>query len=130
DGVTGRLSTISLHGFQASTTFGHTRARYFPPEDGGLIFQGTANVPGVFRIDHDQAFQQTTNLRYQHGKDGLWGSLIWRFDSGLVVTGVPDSAAAMKLAPYQQVDVGLACNGNAATLANPITACNGPVTST
>ncbi len=40
DGVTGRVSTINLHGFQASTTFGHTRARYFPPEDGGLIFQG------------------------------------------------------------------------------------------
>ena len=39
-------------------TFGHTRARYFPPEVGGLIFQGTASVPGVFRIDHDQAFSK------------------------------------------------------------------------
>jgi hypothetical protein len=45
-------------------------------------------VPGVFRIDHDQAYQQTANFRYQHRKDGLWGDLIWRFDSGLVVTGV------------------------------------------
>ena len=130
DGLTGRLSTTPFHGFQAYTTFGHTRARYFPPEVGGLIFQGTASVPGVFRIDHDQAFQQTTNLRYQHGKDGLWGTMIWRYDSGLVVTGVADSAAAMKLAPYQQADIGLACDGTAASLANPVRSCAGPVTST
>jgi len=130
DGVTGRLSTVKIHGLQAYMTFGHTRARYFPPEDGGLIFQGTANVPGVFRIDHDQAFQQTTNLRYQRGKDGIWGAFIWRFDSGLVVTGVPDSAAALKLTPNQQVDIGLACNGALATLQSPLLACPGLVTST
>ena len=130
DGVTGRLSTNTIRGFQASTTFGHTRARYFPPEVGGLIFQGTANVPGVFRIDHDQAFQETTNLRYQHGKDGLWSSFIWRFDSGLVVTGVPDAAAAMTLTPNQQMDIGLACNGISATFQSPIRSCSGVATST
>jgi len=130
DGVTGRLSTLNIHGFQANLTFGHSRARYFPPEDGGLIFQGTASVPGVFRIDHDQAYQQTANLRYQHGKDGLWGTFIWRFDSGLVVTGVPDSAAAMLLTPSQQVDIGLACNGTPATFGSPLRNCTGPVTST
>ena len=37
DGVTGRVSTVNMHGFQAYWTFGHTRARYFPPETGGLI---------------------------------------------------------------------------------------------
>src|SRR5208283_943945 len=95
DGVTGRLSTTNLHGFQAYETFGHSRARYFPEENGGLIFQGTANVGGVFRIDHDQAYQQTVNLRYQHKKDGIWGTLIWRYDSGLVVTGIPDAATAL-----------------------------------
>lgn len=130
DGVTGRLSTTSLHGFQAYMTFGHTRARYFPPENGGLIFQGTANVGGVFRIDHDQAYQQTVNLRYQHKKDGIWGTLIWRFDSGLVVTGVPDAAAALELTPSQQVDIGLACNGVPATLLTPLRSCNGTATST
>jgi Carboxypeptidase regulatory-like domain/TonB-dependent Receptor Plug Domain len=127
DGVTGRVSTINLHGFLASTTFGHSRARHFPPEVGGLIFQGTANVPGVFRIDHDQAFQQTTNLRYQHGKDGLWGTLIWRYDSGLVVTGVPDAAAALKLTPAQQVDIGLACGGAEATFEEPLRNCSGGI---
>ncbi len=119
-----------MHGFQAYMTFGHSRARYFPPEVGGLIFQGTANVPGVFRIDHDQAYQQTVNLRYQHKKDGLWGTVIWRYDSGLAVTGVPDSAAALLLTPSQQVDIGLACGGLPATLANPLRTCGGIATST
>ena len=130
DGFTGRVSTTKFHGVQLYTTFGHSRARYFPPEVGGLIFQGTASIPSVFRIDHDQAFQQTTNIRYQHGTDGLWGALIWRFDSGLVVTGVPDAAAAMTLTPSQQVDIGLSCNGVPATLQSPITSCNGTVKST
>jgi hypothetical protein len=130
DGVTGRLSTTNIHGFQAYMTFGHSRARYFPPEVGGLIFQGTASVPGVFRIDHDQAFQQTTNLRYQRGKDGIWGSFVWRFDSGLAVTGVPDAAAALTLTPAQQVAIGLTCNGAPATYQIPIRSCAGDVAST
>ena len=130
DGLTGRLSSINYRGFQSYLTFGHTRARYFPPEDGGLIFQGTANVPGVFRIDHDQAYQQTANFRYQHGRDGLWGDLIWRFDSGLVVTGVPTAQSALKLTPNQQVDIGLSCNGDYATAADPITSCSGMIAST
>jgi hypothetical protein len=130
NGVTGRLSTVSFRGFQASMNFGHNIARYFPPENGGLIFQGTANVSGVFRIDHDQAYQQTVNLRYQHGKDGMWATTIWRFDSGLVVTGVPDAAIAMNLTPNQEVDIGLACNGVFATVAAPLRSCGGAVTST
>jgi hypothetical protein len=130
DGFTGRLSSINIHGFQAALTFGHSRARYFPPEVGGLIFQGTASIPGVFRIDHDQAYQQTVNLRYQHKKDGLWGNLIWRYDSGLAVTGVTDSNAALLLTPSQQVDIGLACAGTAAKLGSPLRTCGGAVTST
>ncbi len=36
-------------------TFGHTRSRYFPPANGGLIPLG--GISGsVFRIDHDQAY--------------------------------------------------------------------------
>jgi hypothetical protein len=131
DGVTGRLSTVNFHGFQAYTTFGHTRARFFPPEVGGLIFQGGASAQtSVFRIDHDQAFQQTTNLRYQPRKDGLWVDFIWRFDSGLVVSGVPDAAAALALTPNQQVDIGLSCNGILATVAVPLASCGGVVKST
>jgi hypothetical protein len=130
DGFTGHLSSTSIHGLQASATFGHSRARYFPPENGGLIFQGTANVGGVFRIDHDQAYQQTVNVRYQRGKNGTWTSFIWRYDSGLTVTGVPDVAAALGLAPAQQVDIGFSCNGMFATLQTPIRACTGTGRST
>ena len=81
DGVSVRLSTPDIHGFQAYTTMGHTRARFFGPENGGLIFNSPVNT-AVFRIDHDQAFQQTTNLRYQRPHNGLWGAFTWRYDSG------------------------------------------------
>jgi hypothetical protein len=129
DGVSGRVSTINLHGFQAYMTLGHTRARYFPPETGGLIALG--GIPtGVFRIDHDQAYQQNVNLRYQRPNKAEWIDFTWRFDSGLVVSGVPDVAAALTLTPSQQVDIGFACNGVSATLAAPIRTCNGMGTST
>jgi hypothetical protein len=122
-GVTGRVSTTNLKGFQAYWTFGHTRARYFPPETGGLIPQGNPLAGGVFRIDHDQAFQSTVNLRYQRPHNTEWVALTYRFDSGLVVSGVPDAGAALALTPNQQVSIGLACNGVLASVANPITDC-------
>jgi hypothetical protein len=123
DGVTGRVSSTNLKGFQAYWTFGHTRARYFPPESGGLVPQGAPLAGGVFRIDHDQAFQSTVNLRYQRPKNGEWIALTYRYDSGLVVSGVPDAGAALALTPNQQVSIGLACNGVPATVANPIGNC-------
>lgn len=130
DGVTGRVSTINLHGFQAYWTFGHTRARYYPPEDGGLIPQGAARADGVFRIDHDQAFQSTINLRYQrpHNAESIAFTV---HDSGEVVSGVPDAAFAMSgLTANQQTSIGLACGGTYATATDPIRSCSGPVTST
>jgi hypothetical protein len=128
DGVTGRVSTISLHGFQAYMTFGHTRARYFPPANGGLIPLG--GISGsVFRIDHDQAYQQTAVFRYQRPKSAEWIDFTWRYDSGLVVSGVPDVSAALALTAAQQVAIGFACDGLAATYGNPITACSGVGTS-
>ena len=126
DGVTGRVSSTNLKGFQAYWTFGHTRARYFPPETGGLIPQGTPLAGGVFRIDHDQAFQSTLNLRYQRPHNTEWVAVTYRFDSGLVVSGVPDAGAALALTPNQQVSIGLACNGVFASVANPITDCVSP----
>jgi hypothetical protein len=130
DGVTGRVSTINMHGFQAYWTFGHTRARYYPPEDGGLIPQGQPLAAGVFRIDHDQVFQSTINLRYQRKKNQEWIAFTSRFDSGEVVSGVPDAGFAMAaLTPNQQVSIGLACGGSYATAADPIRSCSGLVTS-
>jgi hypothetical protein len=128
DGVTGRISTTNLKGFQAYWTFGHTQARFFPPETGGLIPQDALGG-GVFRIDHDQVFQSTLNLRYQPKANREWISLSYRYDSGLVVSGVPDSAAALALTPNQQVTIGLACAGTPATAVAPIVSSSGPVTS-
>ena len=72
----------------------------------------------MFRIDHDQAFQSTGVIRYQH-KNHEWIAFTWRYDSGLVASGVPDSLAALTiLTPAQQTSIGLACGGLAATFNN------------
>jgi hypothetical protein len=117
DGITGRVSTTNLHGFQAYWTFGHTRARYFPPEVGGLIAQGSEIGGSVFRIDHDQAFQSTAVFRYQH-KRAEWIAFTWRYDSGMVVSGIPDAAAALALTANQQATLGLSCGSYVATYSN------------
>jgi len=69
-------------------------------------------------------------LRYQRPNKAEWVDFTWRFDSGLVVSGVPDVATALMLTPSQQVDIGFACNGTAATLQAPIRSCTGAGTST
>jgi hypothetical protein len=67
-------------------------------------------------------------------KSSPWLGFNWRYDSGLVVSGVPDANSALTtLTPNQQVTIGLACNGVFATVANPLSPANcpsGPVTST
>ena len=128
DGVSGRVSTTNLHGFVAYWTFGHTRARYFPPQSGGLL--DTNQVPpGVFRIDHDQAFQSTVAIHYQRPKKTEYIELSWRYDSGLVA-GIADVDEALTLTAAQQATIGFACNGVYATYATPITSCSGKSTST
>jgi hypothetical protein len=124
DGVSVRVSTANLHGFQAYTTVGHTRARFFGPEQGGLIFNSPLDV-GAFRIDHDQAFQQTSFLRYQYGKDGPWSAFTWRFDSGEVAGSVTSLADALALDADQQAAIGFYCGTQVATVVSPITSCNG-----
>jgi hypothetical protein len=101
---------------------GHTRARYFGPEEGGLISQ-QALPTGVFRIDHDQEFQSTTNIRYQRPNNGEFFSFIWRFDSGLVAGAVPDVATALTFTGAEQAAMGFYCGTTFATRTNPITSC-------
>jgi hypothetical protein len=103
---------------------GHTRARFFGPEIGGLIFNSPVNNQ-VFRIDHDQAFEQTTNLRYQHKKTGPWIAFTWRYDSGQVAGSVPDLASALALTGDEQQAIGFVCGGVSATLTHPISSCSG-----
>jgi Carboxypeptidase regulatory-like domain len=124
DGVSVRISTSNLHGFQAYTTVGHTRARYFGPETGGIVFNSPLST-GVFRIDHDQAFQQTTFLRYQYKKDGPWANFTWRFDTGEVAGSVPGLGDALALTPAQQADIGFFCGDQIATVVHGISSCSG-----
>lgn len=126
DGVSGRLSLTNYKGFSAFVTAGHTRARYFPPESGGLFFN--SDLPaGVFRIDHDQAYQQTAQLQYQFShwkKVAPYVAFTWRYDSGLVAGAVTDYATALGFSADEQQQIGLFCGNTFATLANPITVCN------
>ncbi len=123
DGVSARISTRTLHGFQAYTTLGHTRARFFGPENGGLIFNSPLNA-GAFRIDHDQSFQETTFLRYQYKKEGPWAAFTWRFDSGEVAGSVTDLADALTLSGDQQAAIGFFCGNQFASLNHPISSCS------
>jgi len=127
DGALIRATLNKIHGFSAFTVMGHTRSRLFSPEIGGINF-GTAYAP-VARPDHDQAFQQTTNLQYQFPTKNLralWLGVTWRFDSGLVVVSVPSYASALALTADEQQAMGLYCGNVFATLAQPLKSCDSP----
>lgn len=121
DGVAVRIGTPNLRGFQWFTTMGHTRARFAGPVTGGLIFNNDVGGDSVFRIDHDQAFQQTTNLRYQHGHTGPWVSFTWRYDSGLVAGAVGSLEDALGLSGAQQSAIGFYCGSTRPSLTEPLT---------
>lgn len=124
DGALMRVTLNNVHGFSAFSVMGHSRSRLFSPEIGGINF-GTAYAP-VARPDHDQAFQQTTNLQYQFTRKhfrGLWLGLTWRFDSGLVVVSVPDYPTALTLTGDEQQQVGLYCGNIFATVDQPLRNC-------
>jgi hypothetical protein len=128
DGASVRVNMTDWHGFAAYSVLGHARSRFFGPEVGGLIFNSPLNV-AVFRIDHDQAFQQTTHIQYQFhqfAKRRPWVGLTWQYQSGLVNGSVPDLASALALDGDQQAAIGFFCGNNVATLNNPITSCGLP----
>src|SRR5215467_4567446 len=125
DGVSARVNMSDYKGISAFFVAGHTRARYFPPESGGLFFN--SDLPeGVFRIDHDQAYQQTMQVQYQfHGIEKIepYIAFSWRYDSGLVSGSVPDFATALTLSPDQQAQIGLFCGSAFATPLQGLTDC-------
>ena len=127
DGVSFRVNLAEYHGLSAFMIAGHTRARYFPPETGGLFFN--SDLPGgVFRIDHDQAFQQTTHVQYQFNqikKILPYIAFTWRYDSGLVAGSVPDFETALTFTPDQQAQIGLFCGSTFATPTQGLTGCGG-----
>jgi hypothetical protein len=85
-----RGSFPTYHGLTAFIVLSHVAARFFPPTVSGIA---PAAPPGVFRIDHDEIFNQTTHIQYQPFKRGPWLGFNWRYDSGLVAGATPCLAA-------------------------------------
>ncbi len=117
-GVAGRVSLANFHGVTAFTVFSSVAARFFLPQLGGA--GATPSAPGgVFRIDHDEKFNQTTHVQYQPWKNGPWMGLNWRYDSGLVAGAVPFSDGGpvdlSGLTPDQEFQAGLFCGSLHAT---------------
>ncbi len=85
-----RASVPNLHGFSAFIVMSSVAARFFPDQIGGAGAVPVASLAqGVFRIDHDEKFNQTTHLQYQPWKTGPWFGVNWRYDSGLVAGETP-----------------------------------------
>jgi len=117
-----RVSMPNFHGLTALVVMSSVAARYFPPQVGGLgvtVGQGGS----VFRIDHDETFNQTTHLQYQPWKRGPWLGFNWRYDSGLVAGAVTDFATALTFDGDQQAAIGLFCGNTFATRNAPLTSC-------
>ena len=127
-GFAGRVSVPNLHGFSALMVFSTVAARFFLPQVSGA--GATPSAPeGVFRIDHDEKFNQTTHLQYQPWQSGPWIGFNWRYDSGLVAGAVPfasDTSTPVDLTVLtadQQMQAGLFCGNMLPTLTSPLTAC-------
>ncbi|MGC2659483.1 MAG: TonB-dependent receptor [Bryobacteraceae bacterium] len=125
----------NFHGLSAFVVMSHVAARFFEPQDSGIgVTPGGLGGTGVFRIDHDENFNQTTHLQYQPFKNGPWLGFNWRFDSGLVAGPVPcaggncangpngtDSIVDVSgITPDQQFEAGLYCGSVYATPTAPI----------
>jgi hypothetical protein len=122
DGGLVRITLADYHGFQLYTTLSHTRSRLFGPELGGLRF--SAEYQPVARPDHDEPFQQNTHLEYRfRGRLGVWSSLMWRYDSGLVAVAVPSYGDALRLTADQQAAMGLYCGDSTASRQQALRSC-------
>ena len=84
----GRLSVPTIHGFSALFVFSSVSARFFTPQVGGAGENPSASS-GVFRIDHDEKFNQTSHIQYQPWKRGPWMGFNLRYDSGQVAGSTP-----------------------------------------
>jgi hypothetical protein len=127
-GFAGRVSVPNFHGFSALMVFSSVAARFFLPQISGA--GATPSAPhGVFRIDHDEQFNQTTHLQYQPWQRGPWFGFNWRYDSGLVAGAVPfatDTTTPIDvtgLTADQQMQAGIFCGSVFPTLSSPLTTC-------
>jgi hypothetical protein len=121
-----RATVPEFHGFTALVVMSSVAARFFQPQMSGIgVTPAGQGGTGVFRIDHDEKFNQTTHLQYQPWKIGPWVGFNWRYDSGLVAGAVPfgdgiNPVDTSGLTADQQFQAGLACAGVYATPTTPI----------
>ena len=129
-----RASVPNFHGFTAFVVMSSVAARFFTPQVSGIGATPATGGGIVFRIDHDENFNQTTHLQYQPWKSGPWIGFNWRYDSGLVAGPVPcaggncangpngtDSIVDVSgMTPDQQFQAGLFCGSVFATPTTPI----------
>jgi Carboxypeptidase regulatory-like domain len=143
-----RGSVPNYHGLTAFIVMSSVAARFFTPQVSGAGANPSAPT-GVFRIDHDEHYNETTHLQYQvPWKKAPWVSFNWRYDSGLVagatpcygvlatndcpgsilLGGVPNvslvasNVGSVPLSADQEFEAGFTCNGMHATppsAANP-----------
>jgi len=127
-GFAGRVSVPDVHGFSALMVFSTVSARFFLPQVSGAG-ETPAAPAGVFRIDHDERFNETTHLQYQIRKNGPWLGFNWRYDSGMVAGAVPFAADTTTpvdlsgLTADQQMQAGLFCGNALPSLGAPLTTC-------
>jgi len=130
-----RATVPEFHGFTALVVLSSVAARFFQPQMSGIgVTPAGQGGTGVFRIDHDEHFNQTTHLQYQPWKKGPWVGFNWRYDSGLVAGAVPCAGGncangpmgsdtivdASGLTPDLQFQAGLFCGNVYATPTTPI----------
>src|SRR5947209_14376313 len=66
-----RASVPNFHGLTAFVVMSSVAARFFGPQVSGIgATPASFGAGGVFRIDHDESFNQTTHLQYQPWKNG------------------------------------------------------------
>ena len=125
-----RATVPNFHGLSAFIVFSSVAARFFGPQQSGIgATPTTTGSLTVFRIDHDENFNQTTHIQYQPFKRGPWLGFNWRYDSGLVAGPVPcaggncnngpngtnSTVDVSNLSPDQQFEAGLYCGSVHAT---------------
>ncbi len=132
-----RASVPNFHGLTAYFVASSVAARFFQPQVSGIgVTPAGQGGTGVFRIDHDELFNQTTHVQYQPWKRGPWLGFNWRYDSGLVAGAVPFATSSNPSDPGYQVDLtgltadqqiqaGLFCGNVFPTLNTPLTTCPG-----
>ncbi len=131
-----RGSMPAIHGLTAFVVMSSVAARFFEPQVSGIGVTPSSlgGADSVFRIDHDERFNQTTHFQYQPVKDGPWVGFNWRYDSGQVAGPAPcaggdcangpngtDSIVDVSgLTPDEQFQAGLYCGSVHATPTAPI----------